>query len=77
MLKVSAEYDRDTSPAKLTDISKKKSPVSLLSVSAGTSICQRALVDESGMIRTQMGTHNRSEDGRSTWDSLYNTTPKQ
>jgi hypothetical protein len=23
--------------------------------------CHRALVDESGMIRTQMGTHNRLE----------------
>jgi hypothetical protein len=31
----------------------------LLDVSAG--IFQRALVDESGMIRTQMGIHNWSE----------------
>jgi hypothetical protein len=48
-------------------------PASLLNVCAG--ICQRALVDESGMIRTQMGTHNRSESGRSAWDTLYDTTP--
>jgi hypothetical protein len=31
---------------------------SLQNISAGK--CKRALVDESGMIRTQMGTHNRS-----------------
>jgi hypothetical protein len=36
------------------------SPDSLLGISA--SIFQRALVDESGMIRIQMGTHNRSEN---------------
>jgi hypothetical protein len=28
-------------------------------------ICQRALVDDTEMIRTQMGTHNISENGRS------------
>jgi hypothetical protein len=32
-------------------------------------------VDESGMIRTQMGTHNISENGRSAWDALYDTNP--
>jgi hypothetical protein len=58
MLKIPAEYDRDTSPAKLTDISRKVLPASLLGVSAD--ICQRALAHESGMIRTQMGMHNRS-----------------
>jgi hypothetical protein len=35
------------------------SPASLLYVSAGN--CQRALVDESGMIINQMGKQNRSE----------------
>jgi hypothetical protein len=34
-------------------------PASLLGVSVG--ICKGALVDESGMIRTLMGTHNKSE----------------
>jgi hypothetical protein len=63
-------YDRDTSLAKLTHTSGQVSPDSLLGVSAG--ICQRALVYESKMIRTQMGTH-RSENGRSAWDALYNT----
>jgi hypothetical protein len=37
---------------------------SLLGVSAG--VCQRALMDESGMIRTHMGTHNSSENGRNS-----------
>jgi hypothetical protein len=31
-------------------------------------------VDESGMIRTQIRAHSRSENGRSTWDALYDTT---
>jgi hypothetical protein len=34
------------------------SPASLLDVSAG--YCQKALIGESGMIRAQMGKHNRS-----------------
>jgi predicted nucleic acid-binding Zn ribbon protein len=50
-------------------------PALLLCVSAG--ICQRALVDKSGMITTQMGTHRRSENGRSAWDALYDTTLQQ
>jgi hypothetical protein len=49
------------------------SPDSLLVVYAG--ICQIALVNESGMIITLMGMRNRSENGRSVWDTLYNTTP--
>jgi hypothetical protein len=32
-------------------------------------------VDKSGIIRTQMGTQNISENGRSVWDALYDTTP--
>jgi hypothetical protein len=40
-------------------ISLQVSPASLLGVSVG--YCSTALVDESGMIRTQMGTHNRLE----------------
>jgi hypothetical protein len=59
MLKIPSECDRDTSSAKLTDISRQDSPDSLLDVSVG--ICYRALVDESGVIRTQMRTHNTSE----------------
>jgi hypothetical protein len=38
-------------------------PSSLLGVSAG--VCQRALVDESGKIRTQMEAQNKSENDRS------------
>jgi hypothetical protein len=37
-------------------------------VSAG--IFQRAVVDESGMIRAQVGIHNRSENGHSAWDTV-------
>jgi hypothetical protein len=59
MLKNSAEYERDTSSAKFTAISSQVSPDSVLGVLAGT--CQKALVDETEIIRTQMGTHNRSE----------------
>jgi hypothetical protein len=44
MLQIPGEYDRDTSPAKLREISRQVSPDLLLYVSAG--ICQRALVDE-------------------------------
>jgi hypothetical protein len=40
-------------------ISRQVSLASLLDVSASN--CQRALVDESGVIRTQMGMHNRSK----------------
>jgi hypothetical protein len=36
---------------------------------------QETVVDESGMINIQMGTDNRSENGRSAWDVLYDTTP--
>jgi hypothetical protein len=36
--------------------------------------CQRALGIESGMLRTQLGTDTNSEDGRSAWDALYDTT---
>jgi hypothetical protein len=57
MLNIPPEYDRDTSKAKLTGTSRQVFPSSLLHVSAG--ICQRALVAESRMIRTQIGTHNR------------------
>jgi hypothetical protein len=72
MLKIPAGYETDTSPAKLTDIFAKFLPALLLSVSAD--IFQRPLVVETGMIRTQMVTHNRSENGSSVWDALYDTT---
>jgi hypothetical protein len=58
LLKKPAGMRRDTSSAKFTAISRQVSPASLLGVSAG--YYQRALVDESGRIRTQMGKHNRS-----------------
>jgi hypothetical protein len=56
MLKIPAVKKRYLS--KLTDISHQVSPDLLLGVSAG--YCRRAMVGESGMIRTQMGMHNRS-----------------
>jgi hypothetical protein len=59
MLKVTAEYDRNTLRTYLVQFS----PASLLGVSTG--IFQRALVDEFVMIKAQMGTRNRSENGRS------------
>jgi hypothetical protein len=58
MLKNPAEYE-DTSSAKFTSFSGQVSTASLPDASAG--YCKRALVDELGMIRTQMGKHNRSE----------------
>jgi hypothetical protein len=33
------------------------------------------LEEESGIIRTQMGKANRSENGRSDWDALFDNTP--
>jgi hypothetical protein len=73
VLKIPAEYDKDTSSAKLTDFFAKLLLASQLVMCVG--ICQRAVVDESGSSRTEMGTHNRSAKGRSAWDALYNTTP--
>jgi hypothetical protein len=55
-VKIPAEYDRDTSPAKLAHFFAKFAPALLLGVSVG--IYQRALVDESGVIRTQMRRHD-------------------
>jgi hypothetical protein len=46
---------------------------SLLGVSVG--VYQRAMVNESGVIKSHMGTHNRSENGHSAWDVLHYTTP--
>jgi hypothetical protein len=73
MLKIPAEYERDTSSAKFTAISYQISPASTLDASAG--FCQRALVDELGMIRTQMGYVQYMKNGRSAWDALCDTTP--
>jgi hypothetical protein len=56
-LKIPAEYDRDTSSAKFTDFLANS--VSLLGVYCN----HRALVDVSGMIRTQVGPQNRPERG--------------
>jgi hypothetical protein len=47
-------------------------PVSLLGVSTGK--YQKPLVDESGMIRTQMGKAQLIRSGRSVWDALHATT---
>jgi hypothetical protein len=72
LLKIPEKYGKDISSAKFTDISRYVSPDSLLGVSAG--ICHRALVGESGMIRIQMAMHSISENGRSAWNALYDTT---
>jgi hypothetical protein len=50
---------------KFTAISFQVSPALLLG--ASTSNCQKAVVDESGMIITQMGMHNRSEKVAVHW----------
>jgi hypothetical protein len=70
MLKVPTEYERDTSSVEFKNVSCQL-PDSLLGVSCD----QRVLEDESRIMRTQMGTRNRSENGRSTWGALYDTTP--
>jgi hypothetical protein len=72
MLKIPAEYERDISSTKFTAISHQVSHDSLLGVSVG--ICNKALGDESVTITTQLETENRSEDWRSAWDALYDTT---
>jgi hypothetical protein len=40
-------------------------------------ICHKALLDEPGMIITQMRTNNRSENCRSAWDALYDTNQQE
>jgi hypothetical protein len=54
---------RDISSAKFTTISRQVYSDLLLGVS--DAICQRAIMDKSGMIRTEMGMHNKSENDRS------------
>jgi hypothetical protein len=65
MLKNLALYGRDTTSAKFKDISRQ-----LLASVIDICCNKRTLVDESGMIRTQIGTHNTSENGRSGWEVL-------
>jgi hypothetical protein len=59
MLKIPAGYAIDTYRLNSRTFLVKFLCTSLLGVSAG--ICQRALVDKPGMIRTPMGTQNRSK----------------
>jgi hypothetical protein len=59
MLKNPTGMKRNTSKAKFMAISHQVSTALLPDVSAG--YCQRALVNESGIVRTQMGMHKRSE----------------
>jgi hypothetical protein len=73
MLKNPAEYAIAISSGKFVAISRQVSPDWLIGVSTGT--FQRTMMDESGMLGTQMGTVNRSENGRCARDVLYNTTP--
>jgi hypothetical protein len=63
-------YDTDEDRPNSVAISRLVSPCF-----ATRCVCSnqnRILMDESGMIRTQMGTHSRSENDRSAWDALYN-----
>jgi hypothetical protein len=57
-VKSPAEYESDTSSAKFKGFFAKFLPASLQGVCFG--ICKTTLVDERGMIRTQMGKHCRS-----------------
>jgi hypothetical protein len=61
MLNNPGEYERCTSSAKFSAFFDKFIPASLLDVSAA--YWQRGLVDESGMIRTQVGTQNITKSG--------------
>jgi hypothetical protein len=54
-------------------MSRQISPASLPHVSSGYG--QRAVVDESDMIKLQTGTQNISENGRSAWYALA-TSPR-
>jgi hypothetical protein len=72
-LKNPVKYETYFSSAKFTTICCQVFSEFLLGVYAG--IYQRALVDESGMMRTQMEMHNRSENACSASDSLYDATP--
>jgi hypothetical protein len=56
MLKKPTEYERDI-PSKKFTISRQVSPNLLLGGSAG--ICQRTLVDESGVIKAQERTREQ------------------
>jgi hypothetical protein len=69
MLKILAEYETDTTSAKFKDISLQI-PASLLGVCCN----HRTLMDESRMVRTHMGTHSKSKNGRSAYDVPYDTT---
>jgi hypothetical protein len=72
MLKKPTSVKRDTLKSKFTAIYCHVSPTSLLGMPAGN--CQRALVDESGVIITQMGGTQYIINGRSAWDALCDTT---
>jgi hypothetical protein len=67
MLENIAYYGRDTTAAKFKDISCQL-PALLLNISATTR-------EHWWMNWTQMGMHNKSENGRSAWDALYDTIP--
>jgi hypothetical protein len=73
MLKIPTGIKRDTCNHNSRPFLAKYLRASLLDVSAV--ICQRTLVDESEMIGTQMGRHNRSENGRNAREALYDVTP--
>jgi hypothetical protein len=58
-------------PAKIKAISCQVSPALLIGVSAG--YCQKALVDESGIIRTQTGYAQQISNGCIACDALCDT----
>jgi hypothetical protein len=74
MLKNLVEYYIDISTAKFTVISHQASPDSLLGVSSG--IFRRALVDESGMIVTQVGTHTIDQKMTAVHGTLCTIPPR-
>jgi phosphoribosyl-dephospho-CoA transferase len=72
MLKIPAEYDRDTTSAKFKVISRKVSPCF-----ATRCLCcnQRALMDELGTIMTHMGITIDQKMVAVAWDASYDTVP--
>jgi hypothetical protein len=63
--------NRDTYMQNSRTFLAKFLPALLLDVAAAI----RTLQDETGIIRNQMETHNRSENVAVAWDALHDTTP--
>jgi hypothetical protein len=72
MSKIPAEYDRDTSSAKLTKIFRKISHCFVTNTAVFTR--ELYLINQKG-LELRLRTHSRLENGRSAWDALHDTTP--